>query len=368
MASKDQQRQRADQDFIASGQELTFGDAAGLPLPPARLCALREDSPGVEATIRSGLTAVVYKLRAGDRCYAVKRARPACLVQNADGQTSFLNELRRHAELRAMRGRGVPFPGVIAPLYGSLREGLLVGPWVEGRPIDDFDRRTLTQVFAAGRALLSQGFFEWDFSPGNLLDDGGQAWLFDFGYMYRFDPLTEFNSAGNGRDVPAFHLAERIETRAAFAWLLRIEGRDGRPAALAAYRMVKEVALGCYATWREELRARRADTLICRWLDGVMADWRAALADADAALERMYLREGWRSHSLDLQDDLHGQTCTPATLLRAGWLIRTIETSHAFLLGSGVLSAAEQGLPQPELLRRYQAYRATAAGLQLGGG
>ncbi len=53
---------------------------------------------------------------------------------------------------------------------------------------------------------------EWDLCSGNLLvDRQEQLWLFDFGYMYPFDPLREFNS--NGLADPLFHFVERFETR-----------------------------------------------------------------------------------------------------------------------------------------------------------
>ena len=160
-------------------------------------------------------------MRAGDS--PSRHARAECRVRNVDGKTSFLNELLRHAELRCLRESGVCLPGIIAPVYGSLHEGVIVSPWIEGEEVTCFDARRAAQLLASACALATQGLFEWDFSPGNVIDDGRQVWLFDFGYMYRFDALTQFNSAGRGNDFPQFHPAERIETRNAFAWLLELE-------------------------------------------------------------------------------------------------------------------------------------------------
>jgi len=365
MPTKDQQRQHANLAFLDSGAEFSFGDASALPLPLAELLRLDERSAGVEAVMRGGLTALVYKLKVGEQTYAVKRARPACLVQNDDERTSFLNELQRHAELHVLRMQGAKLPGIAAPLYGSLRAGLLVTPWIAGVQVDDFDERRLRQLFAAGRALLLHGCFEWDYSPGNLLDDGAQCWLFDFGYQYRFDPLSEFNSAGDGRDVPQFHLAERIETRAAFAWLLRVETSAGLPAALKQYRMLKEVALDCYRDLQRELARQNAQSHVLAWLAAIMARWQEALHRG--GLERLYYAEGWRSHSLDLADDLHGQTCTPQTLARADWLIAMLEQRYPALVQAGALAPAQPGQGRAALLRRFRAYRASAAGLQVDG-
>jgi predicted unusual protein kinase regulating ubiquinone biosynthesis (AarF/ABC1/UbiB family) len=50
---------------------------------------------------------------------------------------------------------------------------------------------------------------EWDLCNGNLLVDREEhLWLFDFGYMYPFDPLREFNS--NGLADPFFTLSSAL--------------------------------------------------------------------------------------------------------------------------------------------------------------
>jgi hypothetical protein len=357
MPTLDAARQQADLAYLASGREFAFGAPADCPLPPAQLAALDAAAPGVEAVHDGGLTARVCRLRIGERRFAVKIARSECLVRNDDGRTSFLNELQRHAELRALHEAGVALPGIVAPLYGSLRAGVIVSPWIDGEHVDRFDARRIRQLLASGSALVAHGFFEWDFSPGNLIDDGRQVWLFDFGYMYRFDPLAQFNSAGHGDDCPQFHLAERIETRNAFAWLLELEQHDGRDAALAAFRIVKQAALEAYGSLRDALAGRGARPEVIGWLDAITAGWSAALA---GELAPLYLREGWRSHALDLEDDLHGQTCTPRTLARADWLIATATNAHAALRDTGALFGPDLALGPDALVQRYRTKRAQA--------
>ena len=357
MSTLDAARQQADLALLASGREFAFGDPADCPLPVAQLAALEAASPGVEVVHDGGLTARVCCLRVGDRRFAVKIARAECLVRNDDGRTSFLNELQRHAELRPLRAAGVALPGIAAPLYGSLRSGVIVSPWVDGEHVDRFDARRIRQLLASGCALVAHGFFEWDFSPGNLIDDGRQVWLFDFGYMYRFDPLTQFNSAGRGGDCPQFHLAERIETRNAFAWLLELEQHAGRDTALAAFGVVKQACLEAYVGLRAGLAGRGARPAVLGWLDAISARWSAALA---GGLAPLYLQEGWRSHALDLEDDLHGQTCTPRTLARADWLIATATHAHAALRDTGALFGPDLALTRDALVQRYRTRRAQA--------
>lgn len=359
MPPLDVQRRAADLEWIASGREFSFGDSAEAPLPPRQLAALQAGTPGVEAVYDGGLTARVFRLRAGDRCFAIKVARPKALVHNDDGRTSFLNELRRHAELRALREAGVVLPGIVAPVYGSLRHGIVVSPWIaDATPVDRFDdRRCLHQLFDTGATLVAHGFFEWDFSPGNVLDDGTQVWLFDFGYLYRFDPLTQFNSAGHGDDHPQFHLAERIETRNAFAWLLRLERSAGLRAALDAFRGIKEVARETYGRLRGTLAARGATPRVLGWLDGIVARWTAALSGDLAAL---YLQEGWHSHAADLEDDLQGRSCTPTTLARADWLIATAGASYEALRDGAALFGPDAALSREALVGRYRERRTLA--------
>jgi hypothetical protein len=362
MQSKDQIRQQANLQFLHDGKNFSFGDISQCPLPLTDLAQFNASSAGVEATLSGGLTAVVYKLRVAGKCFAIKQARVECLVRNDDGKTSFLNELQRHAEIRELRAQGAVFPGVIAPIYGNLQAGVIVSEWIEGERVASFNRRQLTQVFATGRALIEQGFFEWDYCSGNILDDGAQTWLFDFGYMYRFDPLRECNSAGDGTNVPMFHLAERIESRNVFAWLLDVENSNGAAVAITEFRMVKEVALATYQQWHESMAQRGASAFVLDWISGFIRTWKAALTNDLGAL---YFAEGWRSHTADLNDDLHGQSCTQKTLLRVDWLIDAARTSHPQLLASAALSAEDAARTPAQLLVHYQQARVQAEGYLL---
>ncbi|WKB51431.1 hypothetical protein [Eleftheria terrae] len=362
MSSLDLQRQLAHLRFLAEGRDLVFGDPADCPLPPQRLAGLAPGAPEAAAVVESGLTARVFRVEGPAGAYAVKQARPACLVQNRDGETSFVNELQRHLELRRLREAGTTLGGISQPLYGSLRQGLLVSRWIDGAPPADWTERQLQQAFETGRQLLLHGFFEWDWSPGNLLDDGRQLWLFDFGYMYRFDPLHQFNSAGRGDDRPMFHLAERIETRNLFGWLLGVEREQGQDAALARFARVKEIAIDTYCRLRTGLAARGASSVVLDWLGGIVAHWQAGLK---GSLDGLYLQEGWRSHLLDLEDDLSGRTCTPRTLERCDWLLRTVREHHATLQRVQALFGEDAGATRAQLLERGLHRRALAERYQV---
>lgn len=356
----DAERQARQLEFLATGGDLSLGDAASCPLPPGVLAATRGDEPHVVRTLSNGLTARVHHLRIGGRSWALKQARHECLVQNADGQASFLNELQRRREIEALKalpGGRERLHGVTDTLYASLQHGIVLTPWIDGEPVRRWDARRLRQVFGLGVELLLAGLFEWDFSPGNLLDDGEQVWMFDFGYMYRFDPLRQLNTAGHGTDLPMFHLAERFETRNYFGCLLDCELREGRAAALQAFRLEKEIASAAYERLLSSLQARGADARVLDTTATCIARWSEALR---GDLETLFLVEGWRSHVIDLDDDLRGRTCTPATLRRADWLLAAARDHHATLKSQSAFFWHDEGRSQAQLLARYQRLREDA--------
>jgi hypothetical protein len=354
------QRRQRQLDWVASGRDLVVGHAADCPLPPSELMRLDARHPAVRELHDSGLTAEVFRVHARGRDWAVKRARSACKVQGVDGQTSFLNEVQRRSEMAALPA--LQRPGLSPTVYASLKQGLIVSPWIAGTPVRDWDETGLRQLFDSGLALLRAGFFEWDFCPGNVLRDERQVWLFDHGYLYRFDPLRHFNSAGTGLSAPQHHLAERIESRHVFGWLLRLEHERGADAALRAFRMEKSIALEAYERLRHELAVDGATATVLQWLDGLCAEWRTALA---GSLPELYLREGWRSHATDLDDDLKGRTCTPTTLQRADWLLEALRLHHPALAAHGVWPAAEAALDRPGLIALYERRRRQAVKYQL---
>jgi hypothetical protein len=367
-------RHAAQLALLDADTELGTGSLDGLPWSAADLAALRDDDPAVTMTIGSGLTAVVRRVedRAPEvRRWTLKQARAESLVRNLDGRTSFLNEVQRRIDIEALKrapGGRERWRGLVDTRHASLRHGVILSPWIEGAPIpaDGWDERRLSQVLGTLGALWLEGLFEWDPSNGNLLDDGAQVRLFDFGYCYRFDPLRHFNTAGRGDDQPMFHPAERFETRTYCAVLLTLEAGAGPDAALAAFRREKAVALEVYRGLRETVAARGAQPHVTAWLAAIIARWAAALAPG-ADLGRLYLAENWRSHALDLDDDLRGRTCTPMTLRRADWLLAAIDAHFDALRADAALFHGDEALDRAALRERYAARRAEAATLQVHG-
>jgi len=62
---------------------------------------------------------------------------------------------------------------------------------------------------------------------------------------------------------------------------------------------------------------------------------------------------------------LHGQTCTPGTLQRADWLLRTLREASACQEAKPALSASDANLGAADLIARYQEKQRLAATLQV---
>jgi hypothetical protein len=365
--SLEQERQREQLAWLASGRPLEVGERSNLPLPLETLAATTADSPHVLQAIDSGLTAFVYRIHADGRDWTLKRQRPESLVRNVDGQTSFLNEVQRRADFTALKAdpeQAPLFTHLVETRYASLREGVILSPWIEGERLQRFDARVYAQLFGTIVNLELGGFFEWDFCPGNVLDDGERVTLFDFGYMYRFEPRQHYNN--NGLATPLFHGIERFETRNFFGHLLRNPERLDERGLLSVFREEKAAALAHYEHKRARLEALGARAQVLRWQEDINARWRRALS-GEEALGRLYLVEGFRSHVLDLFDDLHGRSCTPTTLTRADWVLGALREHFTLLREERGLFFGDEVLSQTELLRKYTELREMAREYQLPG-
>jgi hypothetical protein len=359
-------RQAAQVAFAAGSEPLEVGSLANTGFDLATLKTLQAGDAVVKATIDSGLTAWVLQLVDADgRRWALKRAWQKARVQNVDGATSFLNEVQRRADFGRLKrepGGEERWAGIVDTQFASYRDGLMLSPWIDGQPVGSWDERRLESLFGLICSMWLEGLFEWDLCPGNLLDDGQRVRLFDFGYCYRFDPIRQFSSAGRGDDRPLFHPVERFESRCFCAQLLEIEQLEGEASAIAAFRIEKRVAIEAYRRMRSVIAGRGASATVLQWLDGICSRWQLALT---GNLEDLYLAENWRSHALDLDDDLRGRSCTAMTLRRADWLLAALDRHGDALRAQRAFFWADADADLPVLRERYRHHRRQAEAFQL---
>ncbi|MGY3942410.1 protein kinase family protein [Aeromonas tecta] len=333
--------------MLESKEEIKIGRERDCPLPLTQLVKLTEAHPAVLKVYRHGLTAEVFHLKLEGHHWCLKRRRHDSLVANADGKTAFLTELERRREIEALRElHPTILAHVVCTCFGSARAGVMVSPWLRGAPVSQLNQRNLAQMLAVEAELAHWGWFDWDPSPGNLLDDGQQISVFDFGYMWPFDPRHEFNS--NGLSDPEFHVPERLETRTLSG--LWLDEADPLP----LFRHWRELCLGWASEELRYLTREGASEPVLTRLQGLQAQWRLALA-SDEALAASWWRDMYRSHRLDIQDDLSGKSCGPLTLRRLDWLERAVSDHFPALADS--LGPEEAALGQAGLLQKLAGLR-----------
>lgn len=350
--------------FEESGQNLIVGRVIDCPIEPEHLAQTTADSPYVIEAFDSGLTAEVYRVRFDNKDFTLKKKRQSAKVQNLDGQFSFLNEVQRRQDfqkLKAERRTGRSLDGIVNTVYADYRLGIILSEWIEGAPIQNLTTEILQQLFSTLMMCEQNGLFEWDLCSGNLLvDHHQQLKLFDFGYMYEFDPRRAFNS--NGTNDPLFNFCERFETRFLSGWLL--EKGCTQDKALILFREVKMTALKAIEDKITWLEGNGGESYIIEYYCGIQREFSEAIS-SQSVLERCFLTTMFRSHVLDIEDDLEGKSCTALTLKRID-VVQEILNHHFPLLESyGALFYQNEGASQEELRLRYEQKRKLAESYQL---
>jgi hypothetical protein len=362
---RETERRQLQLDFVLSGEDIVIGDEQTLPLPLTTLLQTNEQSSYVVKSYTGGLTAKVYHIRIAGKDWNLKLKREPSLVKNVDGETSFLNEVQRRRDFQILQQNPDcrdAFSRVVTTRYASFRQGIMVSPWLKGHVLNEFNESVLSQLFDTLVNFELQGFMEWDLSPGNIVYDGHQVSLFDFGYCYRFDPLTEFNSGG--LTAPLFHSVERLETRNFFGYLLRQEENWSERQIMALFELEKRLALQAYEYKYYELKRLGAQSQILDWLKAIIQRWRIALSTA-TSLDDLFLVESFRSHLLDVYDDLHGESCTAMTLKRLTRIEQILQNRFTALKRLDGLFFGDEKMSQSELLMRTAKQRAEAQKFQL---
>lgn len=346
-------RHKIQRQFENSDANLIVGNIEKCPISPKQLALTTSDSPYVVQTFKSGLTAEVYRIRLGAKEYTLKKKRPVARVKNLDGQFSFLNEVQRRFDFQKLKDdpqTSASFRCIVETVYADYRLGIILSDWIEGEPIKELTPSLLSQLFSTLIECEKVGLFEWDLCSGNLLVDRNQKlWLFDFGYMYAFDPLTEFNS--DGTNSPLFQFCERFETRFFSGWLL--EQDYSHHQSIAVFRNVKQAAVSVLEGKISWLECHRADSAILHYSESLRDQYLTAL-ESDDALENLFTLEMFRSNVLDIEDDLDGKSCTPTTIKRVNTVLEMVENFYPLLQKQGALFFDNKGKSKQELIESYK--------------
>ncbi|OAJ93246.1 AarF/UbiB family protein [Vibrio bivalvicida] len=347
------QRQLQQQEFDLSERNLIVGCAKQCPIGPELLAATTADSDYVVGTFQSGLTAEVFRVRFDGKDYTLKKKRPEAKVKNLDGQYSFLNEVQRRFDIQQQKDNtktSQDFECIVSTIYADYRLGIILSDWIEGEPVKQVTSSMLSQLFSTLSACEKIGLFEWDLCAGNLLvDEQHKLWLFDFGYMYSFNPLKELNS--NGLEAPMFNFCERFETRFLSGWLL--ENDFSYNESIEIFRNVKYEALNTLIKQISWLRNNSADLGVLTEKENLAKRYQQALEN-DQELDSLFQVEMFRSHVLDIEDDLDGQSCTPTTIKRVMTVLSMLNEAYSELVERGAIFYQNEGKSKLELIDTYR--------------
>lgn len=333
--------------FLESDQNIIIGSLVDFPLRIEDVLAMTEDSPFVVQKIESGLTSLNYNIQVQGNKYNIKVKRQKILVSNLDGQTSFLNEIQRRYELEEIRKTNPMLDkGIVKTIYANLHEGIIISNFIDGVHPENYEERDLENFFNVLFHLDTNGFFEWDLCKGNIMKEGSQFILFDFGYMYRFNPLKEFNS--EGLNAPNFHPIERFETRHYLHVLRDLEESVSK----GKYRVLKRLTKDYFNRKVEFLLDHNADEVVIKHYQSLIQHLGNILMD-NRALEVHYISDMYRATALDIEDDISGKSCTKYTLEKVAYMKKLIQNEYT-LLSSNNVFLHEDRLSQSDLLNRYQ--------------
>lgn len=350
------ERQVRQQSFEDSGDNLIVGDVSDCPIPLEELVNINENSEYVVSVFNTGLTAIVYRISIDGVDYTLKKRRDVSKVDNPDGRFSFLNEVQRRRDLVSYQHNSeaeYKFPYVVNTIYANYRLGIILSEWIEGTEITEVTDKLVSQLFETLRNFEYRGLFEWDLSSGNLLvDQDGNLKLFDFGYMYQFDPKSEHNS--NGLSDPIFNFCERFETRFLSGWI--IQNHICLSDALTIYSLIKSEAIKQLGYKLKYLIENGSSELVIMKVREQIEQYKYAIASPNN-LESLYRVEMFRSNVLDIEDDLEGKSCTPTTLDRIDQVMDTISSQYEALVESNSLFYQNEGKTKAELLESYREKR-----------
>lgn len=342
--------------LLKNNYELQVGSLLEFPLTLEEVKAIDEHSRYVVSVNQSGLSAIVYQIKVQGRMYNIKKRREEILVQNIDGQTSFINEVQRRYEFEQLRKQNdVLRKGIVQTIYASIKHGVIVSEWIEGEHPRHFSKHLVHQLFELLFNMEIHSIFEWDVSLGNILvDEHQQIKLYDFGYCYHYNPLKMYNP--DGLESPLFHMVERFESRTYMQYLLELSLTQGSDALYEAYRQEKEEAIHIYERKVAYLKKHQGLHEIINLYQGFILRWKDALRN-QKLLIKQYQLDAFRSYKIEIHDDLSGKTCTPYTLMKVDEMLRLLEEQYEFLKENEAFIWGDETKTKQELIAHYQEER-----------
>jgi hypothetical protein len=190
----------------------------------------------------------------------------------------------------------------------------------------NYTRNDLKMLFGLLYELDINGFFEWDLCKGNILKSKNSFKLFDFGYMYKFDPLKELNN--EGFTASGFYPIERFETRSYLHVLRDMKQEE----AFVRYRELKEETVNYYEKKIAFLKEKDAMEQVILFYVNMVEELNFIL-DKDDLVEQAFIKNIYRATRLDIEDDISGKSCSKYTIEKIDYIMVLVEEYFDILSG-----------------------------------
>lgn len=133
---------------------------------------------------------------------------------------------------------------------------------------------------------------------------------------------------------------------------------------MTVFRKVKQTALKAIEDKRTWLEKNGGESHVIEHYLEIWRDFNEAISSQEA-LEKCFLLTMFRSHVLDIEDDLEGKSCTPLTLKRLTMVKENLKYHFELLERHGALFYQNKGASLEELRLRYEQKFELAEGCQL---
>lgn len=338
-------RRNKQKAFLKSKQNIIIGTLNHFPLKLDQLVNIENEKIFYQK-IESGLTSFIYNIELDNHKYNLKIKRDKILVDNPDGETSFLNEVQRRFEFEDIRKTNkIIDRGIVKTVYANLNQGVILSEYIEGIHLTNYTKYDLTSLFDLLFELDINGFFEWDLCSGNILKENDRIVLFDFGYMYKFNPLQHFNS--EGLKEPDFHPIERFETRHFLHVLRDMNETDS----MRQYRLLKSLTKDYFIKKVRWLIINNADFEVINMYNEKITQIANIIENKDL-MKQSFISDMYRATVMDIMDDISGKTCTIHTINKLEFVKTIIEHNYETLKETESL-LNEEGLSKEDLIVKY---------------
>lgn len=291
---------------------------------PTSLEAAQKLLPGIDEVHQEGCTSIVYRYNYESHSYAIKVKRKDIPQFPKDLYYSFDIEM-------AFRFVSQIFEinGICKTLYTNNSPKVMISDWISGCYIKNMNAIDVTAVAHAFELMLDlqkMGFFIFDLNMSNIKYKDGMPYLYDFGYVYPFNPRIECNPYTINR-VPDMYFdnLERYKTTHIMRYISNIERTNGSLVAIQQYELFADIFLQYQQKWLLYLKERDAAAWLC---DRAELNIMWYSSERETATTERYILDKFLSYILTLEEGIYYDLYDEKFSVRLNELLSLVESSY----------------------------------------